>query len=36
VGGSGTVIQAGFETEINGAPLSIQRVDVFIKSGRTQ
>ena len=36
VGGSGTVIQGGFEAEINGAPLSIQRLDVFIKSGRTQ
>jgi len=36
VGGSGKVLQAGFETEINGAPLSIQRVDVFIKSGKTQ
>ena len=36
VGGSGKVLQTGFETEINGAPLSIQRVDVFIKSGKTQ
>ena len=34
-GGSGTSIQAGFETEIVGAPLSIQRTDIFVKVGRT-
>lgn len=33
-GGSGSVIQAGFATDINGAPLSIQRMDVFVKGGR--
>ena len=33
-GGSGSVIQAGFETQINGAPLSIQRTDIFVKDGR--
>ena len=32
-GGSGSVVQAGFETEINGAPLSMQRMDVFVKAG---
>jgi len=34
VGGSGVVIQAGIEADINGAPLSIQRLDVFVKLGR--
>ena len=34
VGGSGTVVQLGFETAVNGAPLSIQRLDVFGKTGR--
>lgn len=33
-GGSGTIIQLGFETSINGAPMSIQRLDVFGKTGR--
>tara|TARA_R110002167_G_scaffold1007_5_gene4444 strand:+ start:4087 stop:5655 length:1569 start_codon:yes stop_codon:yes gene_type:complete len=36
VGGSGSVLQAGFEAEINGAPLSIQRLDVYVKAGRIQ
>lgn len=34
VGGAGTVVQLGFETAINGAPMSIQRLDVFGKTGR--
>ena len=33
-GGSGTIIQLGFESSINGAPMSIQRLDVFGKVGR--
>ncbi len=34
VGGAGTIVQLGFETTINGAPMSIQRLDVFGKTGR--
>jgi len=34
-GGSGIVIQAGFEADITGAPLSLQRTDIFVKDGRT-
>lgn len=34
-GGSGTILQLGFESSINGAPMSIQRLDVFGKTGRT-
>lgn len=34
VGGQGVVLQAGLETEINGAPFSLQRLDVYAKSGR--
>ncbi len=33
-GGSGTIVQLGFETSINGAPMSIQRLDIFGKTGR--
>jgi len=33
-GESGTIVQAGIEAEIRGAPLSIQRLDVFVKLGR--
>jgi len=33
-GGQGSVIQAGFEADINGAPLSIQQMEVFVKGGR--
>jgi hypothetical protein len=33
--GSGTVLQLGFESDINGTPLSIQKIDFFLKSGKT-
>jgi hypothetical protein len=35
VGGNGTVLQLGLESDINGSPLSIQRIDVFVKQGKT-
>jgi len=34
-GGRGTVFQIGIEIDINGNPLSIQRIDVYIKQGKT-
>jgi len=34
IGGSGTVIQLGFETEISGNEVSIQKFDLYIKTGR--
>ena len=33
--GSGKVFQIGFETDINGAPLSVQKIDIFYTSGKT-
>lgn len=33
--GSGTVVQLGFESDINGTPLSIQKIDFFLKQGKT-
>ncbi len=33
-GGSGVVLQAGIEAVINGAPFSVQRLDVYVKLGR--
>ena len=33
--GSGTVIQLGFESDIDGTPLSIQKIDFFLKTGKT-
>lgn len=33
--GSGTVLQLGFESDINGTPLSIQKIDFFLKTGKT-
>ena len=33
-GGSGNVVQIGFEANVNGAEFSIQKMDVFIKQGR--
>jgi hypothetical protein len=33
--GNGKVIQLGFETDINGNPLSIQKIDLFYASGKT-
>lgn len=34
-GGQGTVMQLGLEADINGNPLSIQKIDVGIKRGKT-
>jgi len=34
-GGNGTVLQLGLEADIEGNPLSIQKIDVFIKQGKT-
>jgi hypothetical protein len=33
--GSGNVIQIGFEADVNGSELSVQKLDVFVKTGRT-
>jgi hypothetical protein len=32
--GSGKVLQIGFESDINGFPLSVQKVDIAIKTGK--
>lgn len=34
-GGTGAVMQVGLEADINGNPISIQRIDVYIKQGKT-
>ena len=34
VGGSGNVIQIGFEADVNGSELSVQTLDCFVKTGR--
>jgi hypothetical protein len=34
-GGNGTVLQLGLEADIDGNPLSIQKIDVAIKQGKT-
>jgi hypothetical protein len=34
-GGSGKVVQLGFEANINNAPLSIQKIDFGLKIGKT-
>jgi len=34
LGGSGKVIQFGIESTINGEPLSIQKIDVYLKTGK--
>ena len=34
VGGSGIVVQLGIEADVNGSPLSIQKVDLYYKSGK--
>ena len=34
VGGQGKIIQMGFEAEVSGSPLSVQKMDIFIKQGR--
>ena len=33
-GGSGNVVQIGFETDINDEAFSVQRLDIFVKTGR--
>jgi hypothetical protein len=33
--GNGKVIQLGFEVDINGNPLSVQKIDLFYSSGKT-
>jgi len=35
LGGQGKVVQMGFEATVNGAPLSIQKMDIFTKLGRS-
>jgi hypothetical protein len=35
VGGKGPIMQVGLEADINGNPLSIQRIDIYIKQGKT-
>lgn len=32
--GSGSVLQFGFEADLNGGPLSIQKMDIYVKQGR--
>ena len=34
MGGSGNVLQVGFETSVDGTEFSIQKIDIFIKQGR--
>jgi hypothetical protein len=36
VGGAGNVIQLGVETFIDGSEMSIQKLDIFCKAGRTR
>jgi hypothetical protein len=33
--GSGKIVQTGYETNINGSPLSIQRIEIQSKDGKT-
>ena len=33
-GGSGQVLQFGFEAQINDKEVSIQKIDIFVKNGR--
>ena len=35
VGGNGVVMQLGLETDINGDPISIQKIDVYVAAGKT-
>lgn len=35
VGGSGKVVQLGFEADINGSPLSVQKIDIALLMGKT-
>jgi hypothetical protein len=34
VGGSGNVVKLGIETDINGSPVSIQQVQIYLKLGK--
>jgi hypothetical protein len=34
LGGSGSILQLGFEADINQNPLSIQKIDVYVKTGK--
>lgn len=34
LGGSGKVLQLGFETDVNGVPVSIQKLDFSLKAGK--
>ena len=34
-GGAGTIMQLGLEADINGNPMSIQKIDVAVKAGKT-
>jgi hypothetical protein len=36
IGGSGKVIQLGFETTVFNKPVSIQKLDVYVKTGKTR
>jgi hypothetical protein len=36
IGGSGKVIQLGFETIVFDKPISIQKLDVYVKTGKTR
>ena len=33
--GYGTILQLGIETDVNGNPFSIQKIDVYVKGGKT-
>lgn len=35
VGGNGTVVQLGLESDIEGNPLSIQKLDIYVANGKT-
>jgi len=35
LGGSGSIMQLGFEANIDSAPLSIQKIDIYVKAGKT-
>ena len=35
-GGSGNIIQIAFEADIDGKQLSVQKIDIFVKTGRTE
>jgi hypothetical protein len=35
VGGKGPIMQIGLEADVNGNPLSLQRIDIYVKQGKT-